>query len=102
MLSERRTKTLVRATKLKMAKILLRMARRKRTGKMRWKRPRRRQRVMSRVARKRAKTSRHRLASMYILKILNYKALDLIVLIDEWNQLSVRGIDQQGYQELSR
>jgi len=35
-------------------------------------------------------------------KILNYKALDLIVLIDEWNQLSVRGIDQQGYQELSR
>lgn len=101
MLRERRTKTLVRATKLKMAKILLRMARRKRTGKMRWKRPRRRQRVMSRVARKRAKTSRHRLASMYN-KILNYKALDLIVLIYEWNQLSVRGIDQQGYQELSR
>ena len=95
MLRERRTKTQVRATKLNMAKILLRMARRKRTGKMRWKRPRKRQRVMSRVARKRAKTSRHRLASIFMLKIMNYKALALIVLIDEWNQLFVWGIDQQ-------
>lgn len=82
MLRERRTKTLVRATKPKMAKLLLRMAKRRRTGKMRWKRPRKRQRAMSRVARKRAKISRHRLASI-LFKIMNYKALALIVLIDE-------------------